>query len=135
MALRLIPTVLLAWTVSTPASHAAPVPADELRGLLAGNSTQGVIVIESPLLNHEFRRYFAVDGRLVSQNVTKGETDAGTWRVTPSGAICMKHENWAQGREYCTLVERSDGGYQRVFKGKPSEDMKVLPGDAFGLSR
>jgi hypothetical protein len=135
MVLRTFLAALSLAALATPAAAADAMSDAEVEKLLSGNSTQGKIVIESPLLDHEFRRHFAADGRLVSHNVTKGEGDKGTWRVTPSGALCMKHDTWAQGREYCTLVERAGQGYRRIFKGKPSEEMKVLPGDAFGLLR
>lgn len=135
MVLRLF-MAAAAFVVAATAAHAADTLSKaEVEKLLAGNSTQGIIVIESPLLGHEFRRFFAADGRLMSHNVTKGEGDNGKWRVSPSGAVCMKHATWSQGREYCTLVERDGDRYRRVFGGKPSESMAVMPGDAFGLQR
>lgn len=131
MFLRFLAAALL-LAVASGARADETLSAGEVEKLLSGNSTKGVIVIESPLLNHEFQRFFAADGTLVSRNVTKGESDKGVWRVTPQGSVCMKHDG---GREYCTLVVRTRGGYQRVFKGKPSEAMAVLPGDAFALKR
>lgn len=128
------PLVLAALAIALPAAAEDLLAEKEVRELLAGNSTKGTIVIDSPLLGHEFLRHFAADGRLVSRNATKGETDKGSWRVNDSGAVCMKHDTWAQGREYCTLMLRRNGGYRRVFNGKPSEDLVVLPGDPFALS-
>lgn len=122
--------------VAAAAAHAQQaLSAKEVAALVAGNSTEGTIVIESPLLGHKFERFFAAGGALYSRNSTKGESDKGTWRVTRAGSLCMRHDTWAQGREYCTQVNRTADGFERIFKGKPSEVMEVKPGDVFGLER
>ncbi len=121
-----------AMLAAAPAAAADTMSADEVRAALAGNSTKGVIVIESPLLGHEYERFFAADGKLVSRNATRGDTDEGTWRISRSGAVCMKHSS---GREYCTLMARAGDGFARIYKGQPSEEFSVLSGDAFGLGR
>lgn len=133
--IRLGLAALLAFAAAAPARAEQPLSGAEARSLLAGNSTRGTIVLESPLLGHVYERWFAADGQLVSRNVTKGTTDSGTWRVDDAGNICMTHRTWASGREYCTAVASTADGYERLFKGKPSETVVVYPGDAFGLGR
>ncbi len=133
--IRLALAALLAVVATAPARAEQPLSPAEVRALLAGNSTRGTIVLESPLLGQVYERWFAASGELVSRNVTKGTNDAGAWRVDDAGHLCMTHRTWAAGREYCTAVVKAADGYRRLFNGKPSEAMEVRPGDAFALGR
>lgn len=102
---RLLPLLLLA--LSGSAWAAAPLNADQVKTLIAGNSAAGF----ADALGKNYTAFYAADGRLV-QLLDNKKKRVGTWKITPEGNFCTQ---FPTEPERCTKVMPSDNGeYVRI---------------------
>lgn len=95
------------FALSGSAFAAAPLNADQIKALIAGNSAAGF----ADALGKNYTAYYSPEGKL-TQVLENGKRRIGTWKITPEGHFCTQ---FPSETERCTKVVPSDNGeYQRV---------------------
>lgn len=92
---------------SATAWAAAPLTADQVKTLIAGNSAAGF----ADALGKNYTAYYSPEGKLV-QVLDNKKRRVGTWKINPDGNFCTQ---FPTEQERCTKVMASGNGeYQRV---------------------
>lgn len=102
---KLLPLILLAC--SGAAFAAAPLSADQIKTLLAGNSAAGF----ADALGKNYTVFYAPDGRLIQ--VLEGKKKRqGNWKIKDDGTLCTQ---FPTEPERCTkVVPGENGEYLRM---------------------
>lgn len=86
---------------------AAPLTADQVKTLIAGNSAAGF----ADALGKNYTAYYSPDGKL-TQVLENKKRRQGTWKITDDGNFCTQ---FPSEQERCTkVVASANGEYQRV---------------------
>lgn len=102
---RLLPLILLAC--SGAALAAAPLTADQIKNLIAGNSASGF----ADALGKNYTVYYSPDGRLI-QVLEGNKKRQGTWKIKDDGNLCTQ---FPTEPERCTkVVPGQNGEYMRM---------------------
>lgn len=102
---RLVLFCLLA--LSGTAFAAAPLTADQVKALIAGNSAAGF----ADALGKNYTAYYAPDGTL-TQVLENKKRRQGTWKISAEGNFCTQ---FPSEPERCTkVVPGENGEYTRV---------------------
>jgi len=102
---RLLPLVLLAFSGIAFAS--APLTADQVKTLIAGNSASGF----ADALGKNYTVYYSPDGRLI-QVLEGNKKRQGNWKIKDDGNLCTQ---FPTEPERCTkVVPAANGEYHRV---------------------
>lgn len=102
-------TMLLAvlMTLSGAALAAAPLTADQVKTLIAGNSATGF----ADALGKNYTAYYSPEGKL-TQVLDNKKKRVGTWKINDKAEFCTQFPSES---ERCTKVVASGNGeYQRV---------------------
>jgi hypothetical protein len=93
--------------ISGTAWAAAPLTADQVKSLIAGNSAAGF----ADALGKNYTAYYSPDGKLIQLLEGKPRRQ-GTWKITEKGDFCTQ---FPAEQERCTkVVPAENGQYQRV---------------------
>ena len=101
-----------------------PLSGEQLKQLAAGNT----ISLHSIAKGKDFKNFMSADGVAFSLNESSGKTNQGTWRISESGAWCVK---WNGAEERCgQVIDNGDGTYNRLEDGELRSVWKsIAPGN------
>ncbi len=101
----LLSSCLVLLSASTWA--AAPLSADQVKSLIAGNSAPGF----ADALGKNYTAYYSPEGKL-TQVLDNKKRRQGSWKISDDGQFCTQFPSES---ERCTRVVPSENGeYQRV---------------------
>jgi hypothetical protein len=127
MNLQIISLFVLALVFSGTLYSAEPMSADAVKSLLT-NNTMNCMNLNK---NKEFTNYYREDGT-VTKLMADGLTMDGSWRVTEDGRHC---QDWGMDDGECCfpIVDKGNGTYQKIEKGKPRTEFTVTEGNPNNL--
>jgi hypothetical protein len=128
--------VMLGGGVLADEAAPAALDAEEVRGLLAGNTMYAGTLLrrfaDEP--NRGFQIHLRTDGTLTIRNFDSN-VDTGRWKVSEEGWFCNQYERTRRGMHKCFEVQRMNGVYRLwdMDARRPSSEFVVQDGNPEGL--
>jgi len=128
--LRVVAALMVAVVACSPrteeealvVSGSPPLSGAELRALLPGSTARGLGLEPRVFFTIVFGPDGALTGRIgaspdeVRRATEYPSVDAGAWRITEAGTVCIRWHRWLEGTESCQRVHRSGRKFQAYLR-------------------